>query len=130
MRKLKVLLGVIGVVQIVLGLGFLLAPAVFMETMGFSAPAADNNYMFGMLAARFLAYGLGMFVVARAPEANRFWIQNMIGIQVIDLAVGLFYTATGTVSLVNAVFPMFNATVFIVLLWLWQPRDSSRLAAV
>lgn len=128
MNKLKTLLRIIGVVQLILGIGFLVAPSPFLVLMGLSAPAPDNNYMFGMLAARLLAYGFGMFAIARAPEENQFWINNMILIQIIDLAAGLFYTFTGVVNIANALFPMFNATVFIVLLWLWRPKMRSEMA--
>lgn len=122
MKKLRVLLRVIGVVQIVLGLGLLFTPAFFLEWMGLSVPPTDVNYILGMLSARFLAYGLGMFYVARAPGENIFWINNMILIQIIDLAVGLFYTLNGTIPLAVSAFPMFNATVFIILLYLWRPK--------
>ena len=113
---------VIGIVQIVLGLGLLFVPAFFLEWMGLSVPPTDINYMLGMLAARFLAYGLGMFYVARAPEENIFWINNMILIQIIDLAAGVFYTLNSTLSLAVSAFPMFNATMFIILLFLWRPK--------
>ena len=87
--------------------------------------AADIAYPLGMLAARFLAYGLGMFVITNDPEKNLFWINNMILIQVVDLATGVFYTATGVVGLSLSGFPMFNAMLFIILLWLWRPKPSS-----
>ncbi|MCA9936129.1 MAG: hypothetical protein H6662_16065 [Ardenticatenaceae bacterium] len=120
--KLKVLLRVIGVVQLVLGLLYLFIPMQFLAMMGQSVPQPDIAYPLGMLAARFLAYGVGMFVIANAPEKNRFWINNMILIQVVDLAVGVFYTATGVVTLAHSGFPMFNATLFIILLTLWRPK--------
>lgn len=122
MRKLKILLIVIGVAQLILGAALLLAPSLFFTLMGLSAPAADNNFILGMLAARFIAYGIGMFAIARAPENNLFWINNMILVQAIDLASGLFYTANGTIGLSVSALPMFDATVFIVLLWLWRPK--------
>ena len=122
MRKLTVLLTIIGIVQVVLGVLYLVAPLPFLSLMGHSAPGADIGYPLGMLAARFIAYGVGMFVIARAPEKNRFWINNMILIQAIDLAAGLFYTIGGAVSLSLSAFPMFNATLFIVLLWIWRPK--------
>lgn len=122
MQKLKVLLGVIGAVQLILGVALLLFPAYFLSWMSLSVPPTDLNYMLGMLSARFLAYGLGMFFVARAPEANVYWINNMILIQAIDLAVGLFYTLNGTLALETSAFPIFNATAFIALLLLWRPR--------
>jgi hypothetical protein len=120
--KLKVLLIAVGVVQLVLGVAYLFAPHALLQWMGHSLPAADINYPFGMLAARFLAYGLGMLVIARAPAQHTFWIKNMVFIQMIDLAVGLFYTMAGTVSLQLSAFPMFNAMLIAVLLWVWRPR--------
>lgn len=128
MQKLKVLLGIIGLVQLVLGLALLFAPAYFLQWMGLSVPPSDVNYMLGMLSARFLAYGLGMFLIARAPQQNIFWLNNMIFIQSIDLVVGLYYTLTGTLSLAVSAFPMFNATLFIILLLLWRPKTSANPA--
>ncbi len=120
--KLKVLLRVIGVVQLVLGLMYLFIPMQFLGMMGHSVPEADIAYPLGMLAARFLAYGVGMLFIAREPEKQLFWINNMILIQVLDLAVGIFYTATGIVGLSHSGFPMFNATLFIILLTLWRTK--------
>jgi hypothetical protein len=77
-----------------------------------------------MLAARFLAYGVGMFYIARLADKQRFWINNMVLIQTVDLAVGIFYTASGTVALSLSAFPMFNAALFIILLLLWRPRPA------
>jgi len=111
------------------GVAFLFVSALFLETMGHFTPPPDLNYMLGMLAARFLAYGIGMFFVTRAPEQNIFWINNMILIQVIDLAVGLYYTTTGTVSLAMSAFPMFNASAFIILLLMWRPRRVEQLSS-
>ena len=125
MKRLKTLLRLIGVVQIVLGLLYLFAPLSFLALLGHTTPEADIAYPLGMLAARFLAYGVGMFFIARAPEKHRFWINNMILIQAIDLAVGIFYTATGVVGLALSAFPMFNATLFIILLWLWRPKGET-----
>jgi hypothetical protein len=120
--KLKVFLIVVGLVQLILGLAYLLVPLDFLRWMGHTVPAADLNYPLGMLAARFLAYGLGMFVIAQAPVPHRFWLRNMVLIQIVDLGVGLFYTATGTVPLTLSAFPMFNAALIALLLWWWQPR--------
>lgn len=128
MKKLQVLLIIIGVVQLVLGVLYLFAPQAMMGWMGLTFPPADAGYMFGMLAARLIAYGLGMFWCARNPEQNIFWINNMILIQAIDLAVGIYYTATGVVDISSSGFPMFNATLFIILLLLWRPKGTEAVA--
>lgn len=125
MKKLKVLLVVIGISQLILGLLYLFLPLQFLATNGHSVPAADLAYPLAMLAARFLAYGIGMFVIARNPLRNLFWLNNMIFIQAVDLAAGVFYTVTGVVEWQYAALPMINATIFIVLLWFWRPKTAS-----
>jgi hypothetical protein len=120
--KLKVLLVIVGLVQLILGLAYLFFPQAFLHWLGHSATAADINYPLGMLASRFLAYGLGMFVIARAPERHAFWISNMVLIQVLDLSVGVVYTLAGIVPLSLSAFPMFNAILIATLLWLWRPK--------
>ena len=122
MTKLTFLLTLVAIVQLVLGVNFLFAPAFFTAWMGLSATAPDVNYMFGMLAARFIAYGIGMLFIAREPVRNLFWINNMILIQVIDLGVGLYYTINGILPLRVSAFPMSNAAAFAVLLFWWRPR--------
>ena len=120
--KLKIFLVIVGIVQLILGGAYLLVPQQFLSSMGHSATAQDINYPLGMLAARFLAYGIGLLVMARAPERHAFWIGNMVFIQIVDLAVGVFYTLNGVISLSLSAFPMFNATMIALLLWLWRPR--------
>jgi hypothetical protein len=122
MNKLKILLTIIGIVQIVLGLLYLFIPMQFLNMNGHTVPAADIAYPLAMLAARFLAYGIGMLFIARNPADNIFWIYNMIFIQIVDLAAGILYTATGVVDWHFALLPMVNASIFIILLWFWRPR--------
>ena len=121
MNRLKILLSVCGAAQIVLGLATLLAPTGFFLWMGLAAPPADNRYMIGMLAARFLAYGVALLIAARQPRRHALWIGGMAAIQAVDLGVGLWYTATGVVQLAVSAFPMTNAAVLLVLLLLWGP---------
>jgi hypothetical protein len=58
MRNLKILLYLIGVMQIVLGLLYLFAPAFLLESIGHTVPEDDIFYPLGMLAARFLGFGI------------------------------------------------------------------------
>jgi len=126
MRKLKFLLGFIGVVQIVLGLLALFTPQFFLQTaMKLGPTSADIGYPLGMFAARLLVVGAVMFVVMRNPVKHRLWIDAMIGIQIIDLLSGLYFTATGVVNIQAAGFPMFNAALFTVLLIMWRPKTKA-----
>ncbi|MEE9415573.1 MAG: hypothetical protein V3V01_09830 [Acidimicrobiales bacterium] len=123
MRNLKALLRVVGAIQIVLGIMYLFAPAFLLEAMGHSVPDDDVFYPLAMLAGRFLAYGAAMIYISSEPERHRLWVDVMIGIQLIDLAAGVFYTATGVVSLSLSGFPIFNAIWIAGLLYFWRPNQ-------
>jgi len=125
MKKLKWLLRVIGIIQIILGLMYLFAPGFLLQAMGHTVPQADNFYPLAMLAGRFIAFGVAFLVISTNPAKHKLWIQIMVLIQVIDLAAGAFYTAMGIVPLSLSGFPMFNASWMIVLLLLWRPKQSA-----
>ncbi len=96
---------------------YLFAPAFFIEWQELGPITEDMGYPLAMLAGRFLVYGVGMFVIARSPQANAFWLDGMIAIQLVDLAAGVFYVTTGVVPFAAAMVPMFNATLFTVLMF-------------
>ena len=124
MKKFTSLLKVVGVAQIMLGLLYLIMPNSMLHWMGHSTVANDIAYPFGMLSSRFLVYGSLLLLAARNPAENRLLILGMIWIQIIDLAVGLFYTAHGAVGIALSGFPMFNAAFIALLLWLWMPKQN------
>jgi hypothetical protein len=123
----RIALRVVGSIQIVLGLAYLLAPNILLLKMGHSLPAADLLYPFGMLSARFLAYGIGLWIISTDPEKHILWIRLMAFIQLIDLAVGVFYTATGAIPLSLSAFPMFNAIWIGLLFAFWKPASSAAI---
>ena len=130
MKKLQYVCYLVGISQIVLGGLYLFAPSFFIGWQGLSIPAQEMNYPLAMLAARFLVYGVGMFVIARQPSENRFWLNGMIVIQVIDLAAGIFYTTIGVVSFESSMVPMVNASLFIVLMAIFRvPADQKEAHA-
>lgn len=122
----RIALRVVGSIQIILGLAYLLAPNALLLKMGHSLPAADLLYPFGMLSSRFLAYGIGLWIISDDPEKHILWIRLMAFIQSIDLAVGVFYTATGTVPLSLSAFPMFNAIWIGLLFAFWKPASAMK----
>ncbi|HHS83176.1 MAG TPA: hypothetical protein ENJ68_06615 [Devosia sp.] len=134
MTRLKILLWIVALTQLLLGILTLFVPGPFFQAMGLTPPPPDNQYILGQLAARFLAYGIGMAWLARSPAPSRFWIRNMVLIQAVDFSVGAFYLFTGTIALSTAAFPMFNALWIGILLWLWQPParniDNSAMQSV
>lgn len=116
MNRLRIVLWVVAISQLALGALTLFVPAYFFDLIGLSTPPADNQYMLAMLGVRFLAYGVGLIVLARSANIELFWVWNMVAIQLIDLAAGAYYTANGTLTLSVSAFPMFNAALFAVLL--------------
>ncbi len=127
--RLRLLLAVIAASQFVLGALTLFAAGPFFAAMGLTRPPADNGYMLAMLGARFLAYGLGMAVLARSARPSRFWLQNMVMIQALDFAAGVFYLGGGIISPATAALPMINAAIFAVLLMLWMPGRRAGISA-
>lgn len=126
-RTLRSTLYFIGVVQIVLGLGFLWTPEGMAASLGLPATPGWANWMFGMMAARFLGYGYGMFVAARRPAESLPWLRTMVAIQLIDWGVTLKYLLSGVVTLTQVNTASFLPVVFVGLLWWAWPR-AARIA--
>ncbi len=126
MKKMTYLLYVIGMIQLVLGIFYLFAPGFFLKSTGHTLPQPDIFYPLAMLAARFIAYGGAFLYIAKEPIKHSLWIKNMVFIQIIDLAAGVFYTLTGAVHIADSAFPMFNAVWIIILLLLWMPKDINK----
>ena len=116
MQYLRLIARLIGLSQIILGLLYFAWPLGFIAWQGLTPVAADTGYPLAMLAARFLVYGVGMFAVASDPARHAFWLFGMVAIQLIDLAAGAAYVATGVVAWQHALVPMVNATLFAAVL--------------
>ena len=121
---LRFTLRFIAVVQFVLGAGFLVAPEGMASLLGLAATPGWANWMFGMMAARFLAFGYGMLVAARDPAGNLGWLRSMLAIQLVDWAVTVKYLLAGAVTLAQVSTASFLPLVFVALLWWGWPRAS------
>jgi len=126
---LKIVLWLVAVSQFALGALTLFVPTQFAAWMELPALPAGDGYLLAMLGARFLASGVGLVWLTRQPAPDRFWVRNMALIQLLDLAAGTAYVATGTIPLPVAAFPMFNAALFALLLWLFSRPPRAALAA-
>ena len=117
-NRLGPLLWIIAASQLVLAALSLFLPLTFFGWIGLTVPAPDNGDMIGMLGARFLAYGIGMVMLARAARPSQFWLANVALIQAVDLALALacvgfgFGVGLGVAPLTVAAFPAMNAALF------------------
>jgi hypothetical protein len=116
-RSLTITLYAIALVQLVLGIAFLVAPQTAAHMLGLSPAPEWTSWLFGMMAARFLGYGYGMIVATRDTAAASSWITAMIGIQAIDWLVTVVYLSTGAVTLAQVSTASFLPLIFVVVLW-------------
>lgn len=130
-RILRTTLAVVTAFQIVLGLGFLVAPGPFAASLGLSAAPEWTNWMFAMFSARAFGFAYGMVLAFREPLRHRSWINAMIGVQAIDWIATVAFIATGAITLSQATTASFMPLVFIAgLLWGYpRLRDSRSLAS-
>jgi hypothetical protein len=110
----------IGVIQLVLGIAFLV-PTGFATLIGLETAPGWVNWILAMFGARALGFAYGMFRAAADPRGNREWIRAMIGIQAIDWLGTLAYLATGTVTLAQVTTAAFLPIVFIAVLMRYLP---------
>jgi len=127
-RLLAATLWFVAAVQLVLGAAFLAAPEQAAHALGLSPAPGWANWLFGMMAARFLGFGFGMTVAARNPAGARSWIAVMIGVQTIDWIVTLKYLALGAVTLAQVSTASLLPVLFVIALAVAMPRPIAAAA--
>lgn len=124
-RPLRVTLYVIAFFQFVLGAAFLAAPGGTAQVLGLPTAPAWTAWLFAMMAARFLGYGVGMVAAARDPRRHLLWIDTMIAIQVIDWLATIGYLARGDVTLGQVTTAAVLPVLFVGVLVVRRPRQRS-----
>ena len=109
---------------------FTFAPAIAGDLLGLS-PAAPGwvSWLFVMMGARFLGYGVGMLVATRDPLANPSWIITMIGIQVIDWLATVGYLLAGDLPLSRVASALILPILFVIALSWWHPQRLAQASA-
>ena len=125
---LRVTAYAIAIVQLVLGAAYLFGAERFNDLLGLSAAPAWTQWPFAMMGARFLAFGFGMLLVARNPNAHRGWIQAMIVVQAIDWLATITSLSTGIVTLQQVGTASFLPLLFIAGLLVGYPRPTPATA--
>ena len=122
---LQITLGTIGVVQVILGLVFLLLPTQFAALLGLAVVPGWALWMFTMFSARAFGFAYGMFVAMRQPALHRSWIIAMIAVQAVDWLGTAYYLLQGAVSLPQASTASFLPIIFIAVLISRLPRPKA-----
>ena len=118
-------LRLIAVIQCTLGIGYLLFPSAMLAAMDQSPAAADLHWPLGMLAARFIGYGAGLWLISRDPLPHLLWIRLMGGIQLLDLLVEVNLVMAGSLTLGQVGIAMFNAVWIGLFCLLASPRTTA-----
>jgi len=127
MRFVRPTLVLIGVVQIALGIVFLI-PNAFPTLLGLPDAPAWATWMLTMFSARAFGFGYGMLVAARDPERHRTWIVAMIGVQALDWIGTMAFLVTGTLTLSTVTTAAFLPLLFIAVLWRVPSRERVALS--
>lgn len=112
---LRLTLYIIAIVQVVLGIVFLV-PDLFANVAGLESAPAWTGWLLAMFGARALGFGFGMALAARDPVRHRSWIVAMVGIQTIDWLATLAYLTVGAVTLAQVTTAAFLPVVFVLVL--------------
>ena len=119
---LRLTLYVIAFFQLALGAAFLVAPGGTAAALGLAPAPGWTAWLFAMMAARFLGYGVGMLAAARDPQRHRLWIRTMIAVQLVDWVATVGHLVAGEVTLRQVTTAAFLPLVFVAILVAWGPR--------
>lgn len=107
---------IIAVVQIVLGLIFIISPATFPALLGLPTAPAWTDWMFAMLGARALGFAYGMLISLRDVWRHASWLAAMILVQAIDWIGTVLAVQAGKVMLYQVSTASFLPILFIAVL--------------
>lgn len=123
MKRLRFALRATGIVQLFFGALFVLAPSVTADVLQTrTSEPGWVDWLFVMMGARFIGYGVGMFVAARDPRRNLAWIDTMIVVQGLDWTSTLGFLLAGEVTLRNVTSAAVLPPLIIAALVWWHPR--------
>lgn len=122
LTALRIVLVLVGIIQIIFGLGNLLMPSQFNAAMGYSPipPWTDFTSRFG--GVRFLVMAFGMFLAFRDPRKHITWIQAMIFVQAVDFLIALFTLLSGALPFSQVGGALILPFLWTVLLIVFYPR--------
>jgi hypothetical protein len=125
-KPFRFIVGMIALVQLVLALIFISAPAQFVALLGLPAAPEWVDWIFAMFGARALGFAYGMVLVLRDPVKQRSWIRAMIIVQVVDWIATLVFLLRDVVTLGQVTTAAFFPVIFVAVLLLGYPRQQTK----
>lgn len=110
------IIALIALVQVVLGLVFILAPHAFPQMFGLAPAPGWTDWIFAQFGARALGFAYGMVIALRDLRRNAHWLTAMIIVQVIDWLGTIAALLAGKVALAQVSTAPFLPVLFVIVL--------------
>lgn len=114
----------IALVQVALGLVFILAPQAFPSLLGLAPAPPWTDWLFAQFGARALGFACGMLLALRDVRRYASWLAVMIGVQVIDWLGTVLALAMDKVTLAQVSTAPYLPIVFVAVLILELRRNA------
>ena len=121
-------ISLIAIVQLILGVAFVLAPQQTGALLGLAPAPAWTDWMFSQFGARTLGFAYGMALVLRDARRHAAWIRAMIVVQAIDWIGVMLALVEGKVTLAQVATAPFFPVLFIIVLAI-ELRRQRRLSS-
>ena len=124
MLKLKVVVVLVGLIQVVFGLGNLLLPHQFNTMFGYSPVPPWTDFASRFAGVRYLALAVGMYLVLRDVRKHISWLKVMIFVQAVDCLASLYAVLVEGVPLSVAGVAIILPATWTILLIVFYPRKT------
>ena len=121
MRGLKIALVVFGILNIVCGAAFIIAPYQLASMYGFGEIGGYMLYLMSGLGVSFIAPSVWLILASRDPIRNITWVKFAILWCVLSVVVSLYSIAQGSVSFSQAGFGIILDGVFAIAFFAFYP---------
>jgi hypothetical protein len=122
---LRVMLAILGLVQIASGAMYFVAPHTAVGMFGITSFPDGFGFVLATAGGRSIGYGIGLLAAARRPWSHRLWINVMLGIQIVDFVSVTAYLAQGGLSM-HKVGPFALLPVLWIVILGWTSLRSRR----
>lgn len=129
LAALRVVLGIVGITQVIFGLTELLVPAQFHQFVGYSQIPPWAIFTSRLGSVRFLALAFGIYLAIRDPRKHIAWIQVMIFVHAMDFLIAVCaWTSTlcPTIPFMRSAIPLWLPLLLVALLIVFYPKGNSK----